>query len=303
MSDEEKKENSIIPHGGESEAKKAAVSMLSSATRFAGSAADIVGAVHGRYIAARDNEVRARTDIEDGEKSRIVVRTVQQQRNIDAVAEEIPKHMEGDDDAAKAEKLRNMNPDVAARSADECKHVSDKYMRTLWAKALAGEADNPGSFSIRTAVKLKEMDKKDAELFRAFCQFVWIERSDINAPVPLIYSESEKIYNNAGINYSALDNLEEMGLISRKPEQFGRWYNYPDRSVWSVWCYHGKFYRVSTKLDAMSRHFISCGIALLTRVGKQIYSVCEDNVEYNPMFHSYVIQKWTQEGMQPEQIR
>ena len=303
MSDEKENENSIIPHGGESKAKKEAVSMLSSVVGFAGSAADVVGAVHGRYIAARDNEVRARTDIEDGEKSRIVVRAVQQQRNIDTVAEEIPKHMKGDDDAAKVEKLRNINPDVAARSADECKHISDEYMRTLWAKALAGEADNPGSFSIRTARILGDMSQEDAELFRTFCQFIWIEKNwRENFPVSLVYDHQKSVYTDSGITYAALDDLETMGLISHKTQGYARWYPLPSNGA--VWNYQGKvdFSLEPQKHPEKNSAFISCGNAALTREGRQLFAVCRDQVWYNAKFMLYVVDEWRARNFNPTHL-
>ena len=56
---------------------------------------------------------------------------------------------------------------------DKCRIVSDEQMQDIWARILAGEANNPGTFSRKTINILGDMDKKDAELFGQLCRFVW----------------------------------------------------------------------------------------------------------------------------------
>ena len=54
------------------------------------------------------------------------------------------------------------------------------------------------------------MDKKDAELFSALAQYSWV----IDGPVPLIFIHTDDVYTNNGINFSSLNHLSSIGLIS-----------------------------------------------------------------------------------------
>ena len=250
-------------------------------------------------------QIKLQSMIDAEEKAkRAGYRIIWEQSNIESIAREIPEHMSpNSDDAEKAEKLRNMNPDVAARSADECKHISDEYMRTLWAKALAGEADNPGSFSIRTARILGDMSQEDAELFRTFCQFIWIEKNwRENFPVSLVYDHQKSVYTDSGITYAALDDLETMGLISHKTQGYARWY--PISSNGAVWNYQGKvdFSLEPQKHPEKNSAFISCGNAALTREGRQLFAVCRDQVWYNAKFMLYVVGEWRARNFNPTHL-
>ena len=250
-------------------------------------------------------QIKLQSMIDAEEKAkRAGYRIIWEQSNIESIAREIPEHMSpNSDDAEKAEKLRNMNPDVAARSADSCKHVSDKYMRTLWAKALAGEADNPGSFSIRTARILGDMRQEDAEMFRTFCQFIWIEKNwRENFPVSLVYDHQKSVYTDSGITYAALDDLETMGLISHKTQGYARWYPLPSNGA--VWNYQGKvdFSLEPQKHPEKNSAFISCGNAALTREGRQLFAVCRDQVWYNAKFMLYVVGEWRARNFNPTHL-
>ena len=260
------------------------------------------------YIAEKQAEamqIKLQSMIDAEEKAkRAGYRIIWEQSNIESIAREIPEHMSpNSDDAEKAEKLRNINPDVAARSADECKHISDEYMRTLWAKALAGEADNPGSFSIRTARILGDMSQEDAELFRTFCQFIWIEKNwRENFPVSLVYDHQKSVHTDSGITYAALDDLETMGLISHKTQGYARWYPLPSNGA--VWNYQGKvdFSLEPQKPPEKNSAFISCGNAALTREGRQLFAVCRDQVWYNAKFMLYVVGEWRARNFNPTHL-
>ena len=48
-------------------------------------------------------------------------------------------------------------------------NISDKEMQVLWAKILAGEIENPSSYSLRTLDVLRNMSKEEAECFVKIC--------------------------------------------------------------------------------------------------------------------------------------
>lgn len=49
--------------------------------------------------------------------------------------------------------------------------VSEEQMQEVWGKVLAGEVNNPGSFSLRSLELLKNLSQEEAELFRKYVQY------------------------------------------------------------------------------------------------------------------------------------
>ena len=64
------------------------------------------------------------------------------------------------------------DPDWTARFFDCVQDVSSEDMQKLWARVLAGEVESPGRTSLRTLDTLKNLTKRDAEMFRDICQFI-----------------------------------------------------------------------------------------------------------------------------------
>ena len=64
------------------------------------------------------------------------------------------------------------DPDWTARFFDCVQDVSSEDMQKIWAKILAGEVESPGRTSLRTLDTLRNMTKRDAEMFSDICPFV-----------------------------------------------------------------------------------------------------------------------------------
>lgn len=64
------------------------------------------------------------------------------------------------------------DPDWTARFFDCVQDVSSGDMRKLWAKLLSGEVEEPGRASLRTLDILRNMTKRDAQIFASACSFV-----------------------------------------------------------------------------------------------------------------------------------
>ena len=100
------------------------------------------------------------------------------------------------------------DPDWTARFFDCVQDVSSEDMQKLWSKILAGEVESPGRTSLRTLDTLKNMSRRDAELFRDFCDFV-IGDSFV------FYHESLK--GIVGLNFNNMLHLQDCGLVNVGP--------------------------------------------------------------------------------------
>ena len=64
------------------------------------------------------------------------------------------------------------DPDWTARFFDCVQDVSSEDMQKIWAKILAGEVESSGRTSLRTLDILRNMTKRDAEMFSDLCPFI-----------------------------------------------------------------------------------------------------------------------------------
>lgn len=88
-------------------------------------------------------------------------------------------------------------------------NISDKEMQVLWAKILAGEIENPSSYSLRTLDVLRNMSKEEAECFVKICN----ASIKIESEKYVIPADQDYLSKN-GIDYSDILMLEEIGLIN-----------------------------------------------------------------------------------------
>jgi Protein of unknown function (DUF2806) len=183
-------------------------------------------------------------------------------------------------------KVENLDEDWVAHFFKQCDTVSDKEMQSLWARLLSGEASNPGTFSKRTVDFISSIDKKDAALFTAFCQFVWV----IGEVSPLVYEVESDIYTKQGINFATLKHLDSIGLISFESvsgyarKGFGK-YTYA--------FYYGTPTAIEFAGEANNQ--MDVGHVLFTSIGKELVSICGS--DKNQDFYEYVIKKWFQQGL------
>lgn len=87
-----------------------------------------------------------------------------------------------------------------SRFIDSAKYVTESEIKDLWAKVLAGEILQPNTVSLRTLDVLKNMSKKDAELFMKVMPFI------INNSYILKNTELLAKY---GISYDDILKLDE----------------------------------------------------------------------------------------------
>jgi len=91
----------------------------------------------------------------------------------------------------------SMEDDWIANFFDKSRIVSDDEMQGLWSRVLAGEANDPHTYSKRTVNFLSDLDKVGAELFPKLCGFGWV----ISKVTPLAFNVHAEIYNRHGINF------------------------------------------------------------------------------------------------------
>ncbi len=213
---------------------------------------------------------------------RFLAEEAKKQDNIEKITQKAIPQL---DESSRPEQIED---DWITNFFDKCRIVSDDEMQTLWSRILAGEANNPGSFSKRTVNYLSSLDKYDALLFKSLCGFCW--RDEEMYFFPLIYDSNEDIYNKEDINFSTLEHLADIGLIN--------------------FDFHGNF--VLSKLDKRVKimyydkpiiiefksekdNAFKFGKIIFTKAGQQLARICGSKSVDG--FMDYALNYWIKEGL------
>ena len=100
------------------------------------------------------------------------------------------------------------------RFFDSAGNVSDINMQQLWARILAGEICNQGSFSLRAIETLKNMSREEAILFQKIAHLVLTEKNGLKFIMCMSNDLAQDINEKYGIGKNEFILLEECGLLS-----------------------------------------------------------------------------------------
>lgn len=152
------------------------------------------------YKKTGDIEVAGESEIGKAIESKLQFQEQKRLANIKSIVaktkEKLPVEISGE----------RVNDDWSARFFANVQDVSTEELQEIWASILAGELETPGRTSLRTLDILKNMSKKDAELFEKamkyrIAYFIFWEPDSMNDDM------------NLDINYGDMLYLEECGLL------------------------------------------------------------------------------------------
>jgi uncharacterized repeat protein (TIGR03899 family) len=177
---------------------------------------DAIGIVyeptHVRRMAQAEVDVeiiKVRGDLKSQElakraSQRIAKRELQRQANVESIVRGA---------------LDSLSPSVSDDKVDDdwithffeqCQDVGSFEMQSLWAKLLAGEIAQPGTYSRRTLNLVRLMSKDDAGLFTLFCSHVFHGDEFF---LHIRGTQSNALLRTKGLSYKSLLNLQNVGLI------------------------------------------------------------------------------------------
>lgn len=214
--------------------------------------------------------------IEKRALTRLVTEEIKKQENIETIME---KSFENIKEDAKPE---NIEDDWISNFFDKCKLISDNEMQTLWSKILAGESNQPGSYSKRTIEFMSTMDKDDAILFSNLCKFCWI----IDDIQPLILNCNHSIYNESKINFINLLHLDNIGLINFDSVN-GFSFNYTNKKPTINYFDREVNLNFTDKNDCK----LQVGVVLFTQIGKDLAKAIQENTHtINEEYYKYILE-------------
>jgi hypothetical protein len=176
---------------------------------------------------------------------------------------------------------REIDDDWLSNFFDKCGLVSDEEMKKIWGGILASEANKVGSFKKRTINAVANFEKNDARLFTNLCCFgVKI----FDEFTPLVFDTNAKIYQEKDINFSSINHLESIGLITQM-----NGLNYAKKGMQSEFTvkYFDKTIKVKLKENEKK---ITIGRVLLTDIGRELSAIC--GTEQINQFPAYLKTNW-----------
>ncbi|MCH9020885.1 MAG: DUF2806 domain-containing protein [Proteobacteria bacterium] len=236
---------------------------------------------------AEANKIRALSQIEISEiekraLERFVTEQGKKQENIESITMQAAQQL-GDNS-----KPEDLDEDWITYFFEKCRIVSDTEMQGLWAKLLAGEATQHGTYSKRTVNFVSSLDKSDAALFTNLCTFAW----QIDEISVLIFNYDHDIYQSHEINFNALNHLDDIGLITFETMPGFARKMLPKTIVVE---YFGT--PISLEFPKEKENEFELGQALFTSVGMELSPICGSTPSNE--FLDYVVKKWVRENLCP----
>ena len=170
--------------------------------------------------------------------------------------------------------------------------IDDEERRTWWARLLAEEIKQPGTYSLRTLAALDTLSTQDARLFTRLCGYVWMS----DEPVLILPSEGSDLWRP---HFNTAILLEDAGLVK---------FDTGTGFTWSI----DRRYRVRGVMPqapgALPMTFcneayavfdpngglvtLECGQLLLTEIGKEMYSLITPS--YSEDYLEEIVAEWQQ---------
>jgi hypothetical protein len=185
---------------------------------------------------------------------------------------------------------------------DKARLVSDDQMQTLWARVLAGEAKEPGSFSKRCLDFLSTLEKDEANLFTSFCGFVI---HDAGGPFPWVRPEllPYPLDTQNQIAGEMLAHLDSIGLITYPTNTIYinnvRWYDHPRVQI--RYFEEERTFRIESPDPKKGMYALPYGPVSFTAIGRQLFRIA--GAQSIPGFFDFLESAWTKEGVQRETTR
>ena len=224
--------------------------------------------------------IKARSDVEISELAqralqRLAEEEAKKQSNIEAITRTALLTLKDD---AKPQDISN---DWIANFFDKSRLASDQEMQQVWARLLGEEANAPGSFSRKTVNLVADLEPTDARLFAALCAFMWQFGNQL---VPVVFEPKDEIYQQNGITFVSLVQLENLGLI--RFDNIGGFVQ-QSTEIKVGGSYFGKPLQFTLRDDNKT---LPVGSVLFTQSGEQLARICQ--VEPTEGFYEYCQAHW-----------
>lgn len=190
----------------------------------------------------------------------------------------------------------HLDVDWFARFIDCAQDVSDDEMRLLWAKILSGELNKPNSISAMTLETLRNMSKRDAEIFHKLTSYSLVDNEGGDPFIPsngMFINEEYKTDEYYGISYNELLWMQELRLINLNAGLQIIFNKEVDQSYVETTLRCGKL-----SIVISSDYDVTIPCYVYTRVGAQLHGLIEDVTPKVEFFEDRVKNRYSSDTTQ-----
>lgn len=190
----------------------------------------------------------------------------------------------------------HLDADWFARFVDCAQDVSDDEMRLLWSKIISGELDKPNSISVMTLETLRNMSKRDSEIFHKLTSYSLVDKEGGYPFIPnngMFINEEYKTDEYYGISYDELLWMQELRLINLNAGLQINFNKECDRSRVETTLSCGKLSMVIS-----SDYDVTIPCYVYTRIGAQLHSLIEDVTPKVEFFEDRVKNRYSSDSTQ-----
>jgi hypothetical protein len=207
---------------------------------------------------------------------RIRRREISRQQNIEAIVVEATNALPSSDQVSG----KPVEEDWTTRFFEESKDIGNKEMQILWARILAREVAQPGSFSPRTLTILRDLTKEDAALFTELCGLAWSIGD--GGYVPFI----DDVGADQFPNFAALTHLDTIGLV-----EFENLSGFQMRGRTEM---HLQYFGQPTVLRSNTQRDLDVGCVLFTVAGNELCPI--NGAQAVEKHRVAMIERWRRQG-------
>ena len=168
--------------------------------------------------------------------------------------------------------------------------VEDEDRHAWWGRLVAGEIQQPGTFSLRTLAVMDTLSTEEAQLFTKLCSYAW-NPSD---PVLILPSAESSLWNP---DFSQSAILESIGLVKFDTSIGFQWGMVGDveedmerqrRPFPTGMQIDQKFFFVMNSTEKLVQ--LRCGHLMLTDIGKEMYRLTSP--EHSQLYLDEMLAEW-----------
>lgn len=205
----------------------------------------------------------------------LLKQVLKSQQNIEAIIDKALPEVKNDS------MPRNIDEDWLNYFFDKGRLISNPHIQKLWGKVLADKANFPNLYSKNLIDSLQRMETQDIENLQSLCNFS-VTRDFL---LPIIFNIKDEIYTNTGLNFSALKNLQSLGLIIL--DEHNALKLTEQQHIITLYYFD---YRFVIKFPNKNSLTNKVGAVLLTELGGQLAKLCSP--KFIDGFPDYLTQKW-----------
>ena len=207
------------------------------------------------------------SNIEERAKQRVHNEEILRQKNIEDVIKGAAERLTQDEGGVQTHPV---NEDWLRQFKNNVQDISEKEMKLIWSKVLAGEMKQPKSFSIRTLHLLGKLSKEDANIITKIAPFILCD-SDNSGRRIIIHSQKD---DDDFFEFEDLLFLNELGLIETSASLHMNWHFDKNVSDFSncIKLYNGN---IGININLNVKEY-GIPVYTVTMIGNQIFSLIED---------------------------